>query len=295
MWLNCWEPQRTTISVVSDSFEISCPDLGMSLRRNSSSIRVSQLSDGPALRTGKINRNDRLLEIDGHVVKNFSATDLKRFLIERDFVATNLVFSRSFFFGEDFTYKVSLSREGRQGEQHETQSHSFESSPAIRQEVIKASDADLRPRASVPAPFPNLKKGILIAGITTDPGEIGLSLSIKDIKVLDNSIAQSMQATEGDSGITIFLPDSIETRTKEHWGQLVDNGESCHRATSGQNNRVPGPAPILEQVENFAHIFATKTANGKRSLGGKMRNFFPHFRTVLSDKNMQARPYRHEE
>ena len=78
-------PQRTAISVVSDSFEIKFPDLGMSLKRKSSSVRVSQLTDGPALRSGKINKGDRLLEIDCHAVENFCSADFRRFLIERDF------------------------------------------------------------------------------------------------------------------------------------------------------------------------------------------------------------------
>jgi hypothetical protein len=280
MWLNCWEPQRTAISVVSESFEITCPDLGMSLRRKGSSIRVSQLTDGPALRSGKINRNDRLLEIDGHVVKKFCASDLRKILVERDFVVINLVFSRSsFFFGEDFTYKVSLSREGRQGERYETKYSSPESSSATRQEASEVGDAAFSPRASAPAPYPNLKKGILISSVRADPGEIGLSLSIKDIKALDYSVAPSTRATAGDSGITIFLPDSIETRTKDHLGQLVDDGESCHQVTSTQNNRVPAAsAPMSEQVENFAQIFATKT--GKRPLSGKIRILSP-WRSVL--------------
>jgi hypothetical protein len=277
LWLSCWEPQHTAISVVSDSVEILCPELGMILRRKISLIRVSQLTEGPALRSGKININDRLLEIDGHDVKTYCTEDLRRVLIDGHPGVINLMFSRSsFLFGVDFTYKISLGRVGRQSEQRGTRNHSIDSAT---NQKLKTSDATFSPRGPVPAPClnaRNVKRDISNTGILADAVDIRPSLSIKNT-ILDKSVAPSPRATisaQRDCGITIFLPDSIETRTNrreyhnesQDWGHQVKSAEHSHGVTNVQFYQdLDSPVPSLEK---FAHIFAQPSRTGKRPSTG---------------------------
>ena len=116
-WLNCWEPERGSIQVVSsDAYnsEIACHDLGMKVGKSGANIKVSGVEPGgPADKCGRIKESDLILEIDGRRVFGMTSNnDLRVLLLGREGDPIKLkLMRREGLSGE--VYDVFLQREKR--------------------------------------------------------------------------------------------------------------------------------------------------------------------------------------
>ena len=267
------------MSVLLDAFEITSPELGVTLGRKKTTIRVTQLKDGPAKKCGKINLMDVLVEIDGENVKNCSSEHVAKLLKSNSKIKIDLKFSRSVLFGDDFVYNVSLDRKFVETTSvEEDRSKEFLNPKCITQDKIfevRRYVVDNTQKIDSPSTeYENghhklsaaLRSSESVSHQATQNAHQLLSAKISREDTFGNQLSSSF----GQGRITIFLPDSIEARTKKGDDQTGLQIAEPENNASGIASSAPSAgvtvSPNAQKCDNFVPIFAAKI--GKRNLPG---------------------------